>query len=380
MITLRVVVDQMVAPVPGGIGRYTEELTRALLQTAPANCEVEGLVSSSTADEYAAIETALPGLARLVKTSLARRELRAAWGLGVVASSGAGMIHAPGLLAPLHRHDRINDGTQIAVTVHDMLAWTHPQSLTPTTVGWTKSMLRRARKHADAIVVPSHAVAAQLQEVMDLGERVRVIGGAIGSGLILPASDVVQRRADALGLPTEYILTAGSLDPRKGLISVITALGLPGAPDVPLIVLGPDAWGELDVATVADEAGLAPGRVRTLSGLSDEDLAIVIARASLFVYPSLEEGFALPIIEAFHLGTPVILSDAPALVEAAGDAGLTVPRDDPKGYPERLKIAMNRVLGDTEFAGRLSVVGSDRSRAFSWRDSAERVWQLHADL
>jgi glycosyltransferase involved in cell wall biosynthesis len=120
--------------------------------------------------------------------------------------------------------------------------------------------------------------------------------------------------------------------------------------------------------------------VRTLSGLSDEDLALVIARATVFVYPSLEEGFALPIIEAFHLGTPVILSDAPALTEAAGDAGLTVPREDATGYPERLKVALNRVLGDTEFAGRLSVVGSDRSRAFSWRDSAERVWQLHADL
>ena len=380
MITLRVIVDQMVAPVPGGIGRYTEELTRALIQTAPADCEVEGLVSSSTAAECARIDTALPGLARLTKTSLARRELRAAWGLGVVASAGSGMIHAPGLLAPLHRHDRINDGTQMAVTVHDMLAWTYPQSLTPTTVAWTKSMLRRARKHADAIVVPSHAVAAQLREIMDMGDRVRVIGSAVGSGLHLPAAEVADQRAAALKLPAEYVLTSGSLDPRKGLTSVITALGLPDAPQIPLIVLGPDGWGELDVATVADEAGLTPGRVRTLSGLSDEDLALVIARATVFVYPSLEEGFALPIIEAFHLGTPVILSDAPALTEAAGDAGLTVPLNDPAGYPERLKIALNRVLGDAEFAGRLSVVGSDRSRAFSWRDSAERVWQLHADL
>jgi glycosyltransferase involved in cell wall biosynthesis len=380
MITLRVIVDQMVAPVPGGIGRYTEELTRALIQTAPADCEVEGLVSSSTAVEYARIDTALPGLARLTKTSLARRELRAAWGLGVVASAGSGMVHAPGLLAPLHRHDRINDGTQIAVTVHDMLAWTHPQSLTPTTVGWTKSMLRRARKHADAIVVPSHAVADQLREIMDMGDRVRVIGGGVGSGLRLPADTMIEARAAALGLPSEYLLTTGSLDPRKAITSLITALGLPGAPELPLLVIGPDGWGELDVATVADEAGLAPGRVRTLSGLSDEDLALVIARATVFVYPSLEEGFALPIIEAFHLGTPVILSDAPALVEAAGDAGLTVPRNDAEGYPERLMSAMNRVLGDTEFAARLSLVGSDRSRAFSWHDSAERVWQLHADL
>ena len=380
MITLRVIVDQMVAPVPGGIGRYTEELTRALIRSAPAECEVEGIVSSSSPAQYELIEAALPGLANLHKTSLARRELAAAWHLGVTASSGTGMIHAPGLLAPLRRHVRAVDGTQIAVTIHDVLAWTHPSSLTPTTVAWTKGMLKRARKHADAIVVPSHTVAWQLTEIMDLGDRVRVIGGAVGSQLMLPAIPIVEERLQALGLPSQYILTSGSLDPRKAVTALITALGLPGAPDLPLIVLGPDTWGELDLAAVADEAGLEPGRVRAISGLSDSDLAVVIARASVFVYPSLEEGFALPIIEAFHLGTPVVHSDAPALVEAAGDAGVMVERADAKEYPARLADAVNRVLGDSVLRGHMSIFGGDRSRAFSWRDSAERVWQLHADL
>ena len=90
-------------------------------------------------------------------------------------------------------------------------------------------------------------------------------------------------------------------------------------------------------------------------------------------------GFALPIIEAFHLGTPVVHSDAPAVLEAAGDAGVAVERAA-KGYPERLLDAVNRVLGDSALRNRLSIFGGDRSRAFSWRDSAERVWQLHADL
>lgn len=380
MITLRVVVDQMVAPVPGGLGRYTEELTRALIATAPDGCAVAGIVSSSPPDQYEKIEAALPGLASLSKTALARRELAAAWSLGVTASSGMGMIHAPSLLAPLRRHDRLHDGTQIAVTIHDVLAWTHPQSLTTATVGWTKAMVKRARKHADAIVVPSHAVAAQLAEIVDFGDRVRVIGGAVASGLVLPSDSLVSGRVAALGLPAEYITTTGSLDPRKGVTSLITALGLPGAPDLPLIVIGPDSWGELDLAAVAGEAGLEPGRVRAMSGLSDEDLAIVIARASLFVYPSREEGFALPIIEAFHLGTPVVHSDAPALVEAAGEAGIVVPLADAAGYSERLAAAMTRVLTDSELEKHLRIVGGDRARAFSWRDSAENVWQLHADL
>jgi glycosyltransferase involved in cell wall biosynthesis len=379
--TLRVVVDQMSAPVPGGIGRYTEELTQALIATTPTNCEVEGIVSASSAEHYAALEAALPGLAGLHKTALPRRELAAAWQLGIAGSSGSGMIHAPGLLAPLRKHDIVNDGTQIAVTVHDVLAWTHPEALTTTTVAWTKAMLKRARKHADAVVVPSHAVANQLAEIVDLGDRIRVIGGAVGSRFRLPSnSSATETVASGLALPPEFIVTVGTLEPRKGVSALITALGLPGAPDLPLIVVGPDSWGELDLSSVADEAGLPPGRVRSMIGLTDEQLAVVIARAAVLVFPSLEEGFALPIIQAFHLGTPVIHSDAPALVEVGGEAGIVVERDDAVGYPERLADALNRLLGDQALATRLGIAGSDRSRAFSWRDSAERVWQLHADL
>lgn len=390
MITLRVIVDQMVAPVPGGIGRYTEELTKALISTAPTGCNVEGIVSASSPEQYLRIEDALPGLAGLHKTALARRELARAWQLGVTKSPGPGLIHSPSLLAPLRRHDRQDDGTQVAVTIHDVLAWTHPESLTPTTVSWTKAMMKRARKHADAVVVPSHAVADQLAGIVDLGDRIRVIGPAVGSGLRLPsgslsadssaAAEILDERAAALGLPEQYILTAGTLEPRKALTSLITALGLPGAPDLPLLVLGPESWGELTVASVADEAGLPPGRVRTLDGLSDEDLALVMSRAAVFVFPSLEEGFGMPLIQAFHFGTPVVHSDAPALVETGGDAGLVVAREDAAGYPERLAGAILSVLTDRALADRLRIIGSDRARAFSWRDSAERVWQLHADL
>jgi glycosyltransferase involved in cell wall biosynthesis len=381
MITLRVIVDQLVAPLPGGLGRYTEELTRSLISTAPTDCAVEGIVSASSPEQYDQIASALPGLAGLHKMALARRELTAAWQLGVATSAGHGLVHAPGLFAPLHRHDRARDETQVAVTVHDVLAWTHPETLTPTTVARTKLMLKRARKHADAVVVPSHALAAQLNEIMDLGDRVRVIGGAVSSGLRLPTnSAAAEALATRLGLPDEYILTAGTLEPRRAVAAVIEALARPGASELPLLVLGPDTWGELTLASVADEAGLAPERVRALTSLTDQELALVISRASVFVYPSLEEGFGLPIIQAFTFGTPVIHSDAPALVEAGGDAGFTVERDDPAGYPERLGAAIDRVLGDTVLADRLRIFGSDRAKAFTWRDTAERVWQLHADL
>ena len=151
-------------------------------------------------------------------------------------------------------------------------------------------------------------------------------------------------------------------------------------PDLPLLIAGPDGWGDLDVARVVAEAGLPAERVRTLGFVSDSDLALLLDRASLFVYPSLAEGFGLPVIEAMNFGTPVIHSDVPALLEVTAGASVSVERDDAAGYPERIAAAITRVLGDTQLFERLSVGGYDRARAFSWRDSAEKVWQLHADL
>ncbi len=378
MTTLRVVVDQIIAPAPGPIGQYSEEITRALIQAAPRGCDVEGIVSAAQREKYERLQATLPGLRGLYTTTLPRRELAAAWQLGIVTNNGSGMIHAPGLFAPLRRHDRVNDGVQIVVTVHDMLAWTHPGSLSTPTVAWHKNMMRRARKHADAIVVPSHALAEQLMDRFALGDRVRVIPGAARTGLVLPAD--ADARAAALGLPERFILTAGTLEPRKGVAALVEGLGRPGGPDLPLVVLGAPSWGDVELAAVADEAGLAEGRVLALDKLSPADLSVVLSRAAVFVAPSLTEGFASSIIEAFQFGVPVVHSDAPALVEVAGDAGVVVEREDAAGYPDRLVAAVARVLDDAQFAERLSVAGRDRSKAFSWRDAADQIWQLHADL
>ena len=124
--------------------------------------------------------------------------------------------------------------------------------------------------------------------------------------------------------------------------------------------------------------------MRPLGRLVDGDLAVALDRATLFVYPSVAEGFGLPIVEAFKFGLPVIHSDDAALVEVAAGASVVVerpaPGEDDEPYAERLAAAIGRVLSDAELSARLRVLASDRARAFSWRDSAERVWQLHADL
>jgi glycosyltransferase involved in cell wall biosynthesis len=377
MVTLRVVAEPAVGAA-GAAARYTVELTRELVATAPAGCDVEAIVASHPEDELTAFREILPGLAKLTALPLRRKELTRAWQYGVPVPLGDGLIHAPTLLAPLFKHDRLNGGEQVVVSVHDAIAWTHPEFRTSDTA-WRKAMVKRARKHADAVVVPTHAVAEQLQQHCDFGDRIRVISGAVAPMLQTPPD--AEQRAAALYLPERYLLAIGSLKPSKGLTELISAMTFPDLADLPLLVVGPELWHEQSVAGVAMQAGLPEGRVRPLGRLDDADLAVVLERAAALVVPSLADGFGLPILEAFQFGTPVIHSDDPALVETADAAGETVPLEESGStYPERLAATIADVMADSARAERLQIAGLDRARAFSWRDSAERVWRLHAEL
>jgi glycosyltransferase involved in cell wall biosynthesis len=379
MTTLRVIAEQLVAPIPTGIGRYTGELTRELIATAPDGCDVEAIVAMHPQSEIDSVRSRLSGLGRLTMAPLPRKELARAWQYGVKVPVGGGMIHAPGMLAPLFKHDRLNDGEQTVVTIQDAVPWSYPDALSSKSASWRKSMAKRALKHADGVVVPTHAVAEQLLNALDFGDRIRVIGGAVSSTLRVPSDE--DARARDLGLPSEYVLAVGSLKPRKALASLIAAMGLPDAGGLPLVIVGPEEWHGKRVSTVAMEAGLPEGRVIVLGPLDDGDLAVVFDRARVFVCPSLAEGFGLPLLEAFQFGTPVVHSDDPALLEVSGGAGIVVEREAAGStYSERLASSIGSVLSDNELVARLSTYGHDRVRAFSWRDSAEQVWRLHADL
>ena len=378
MTALRVIVDQLLSPVPGGIGRTAAELTSALIATAPASREVVGVVSAAGSEELARLQNAVPRLDEVVVLPTSRRALTLAWQLGSVSRAAlppGSATHATSQLAPLTRK---RAGSTVVATIHDAVPWTHPDTLTRYGAQWHRAMGRRAARWADAVVVPTRAVGDELEQILRLGDRIRVVGGAPSATLAVPAD--ADARAAALALPPAYILAVGTLEPRKGLDALIAAMAHPDAPALPLVVAGPRGWGGIDLADLASREGLPAERLVVLGRIDDADLAVAYSRATAFCAPSRAEGFGLPVIEAMGLGTPVVHSDAPALVEVAGGAGITVPLRPADGYPARLAAALRSVTEEPGLAPRLVAAGRTRATAFSWTASAEAVWSLHAGL
>jgi glycosyltransferase involved in cell wall biosynthesis len=356
---LGVVVEQLVAPVPGGTGRFTAELVAALVATA----ESDDTISGSTAWHRRLAAAQIAGMQGPTKFWMERRLLGAAWerGLGP-APRAADVVVAPTLLVPPRR------GRPLVVTIHDAVPWTHPETLTPRGVAFHRRMAQRAAREADAILVPTMAVAAALGDHLPIRvERLHVVGEGAASAVTTPPADAAERRR-RLGLPPRYLLTVATLEPRKGLDVALDALAL--RPGLPLVVVGQSGWGGIDLATAARVRGLLADRLLALGRLPDADLAAVLAGATAVVAPSRAEGFGLPVLEAMAAGVPVVSSDDPAMVEVGGGATVVVPI----GAPGALADAMTRLVDDSALRADLSARGRLRSAAFSWERVAVSVW------
>lgn len=354
--SLAVVLEQALAPVPGGIGRYAVELAAALA--------AGGHVSSWTAWHRDTRAAEVPGVAGPTRLSLGHRSLSVAWQYGVgPGPRGGDVVLAPSILAPPRRR------RPLLVVVHDAVPWTHPEVLTPRGVRFHRAMGERLEATADAVLTPTAAAAAALLRFLpELEGRIHVIGAGVSRDAVTPPPDA-EARARRLALPAAYLLAVGSLEPRKGLDVAVRALAHPAAPDLPLLVAGPAGWGGVDVTALAAAAGLDAGRVRALGRLADSDLATALARATALVAPSRAEGFGLPVAEAMAAGLPVVSSDDPALVETGGGATRTVPVGDAAA----LAVALGEVAGDPAERRRLADAGRERAKAHDWTRVAASV-------
>ncbi|TKJ16701.1 glycosyltransferase family 1 protein [Blastococcus sp. CCUG 61487] len=361
-----VVVEQVLARVPGGTGRYAYEVAAALAATAGDGDAVEGW----TAWHRDTAAARVPGVRGPHRLPLPRRALTAAWERSALPRpTQVDLVHAPTLLAPL------GGRLPVVVTVHDAVPWTHPETLTPRGVRWHRRMAERAAASAAAVVVPTDAVARALARHLDLRCPVVVVGEGVSDRLALPA-DAAQRLARLGAVPGSYLMTTATLEPRKGLDVLVRALGRPGAPDLPLLVAGQPGWGGVDLSRVAADAGLAADRVRALGRVPDADLAALLHGAAAVVVPSRAEGFGLPVLEGMAAGVPVVTSDDPALVEVGGGATAVVPVGD----ADALAGALARVLVEEDLRADLVRRGQERARDFSWAGAAERLWDLYGEV
>lgn len=173
-----------------------------------------------------------------------------------------------------------------------------------------------------------------------------------------------------LNIPDDFFLFVGSLEPRKNLDLIIQAMARQENP-LPLVLAGWDGWGDKKWLEMIDEKGLVNKIIRP-GYVHDQTLACLYSSATGFIYPSLYEGFGLPVIEAMACGCPVICSRAASLPEVAGDAALLVDPHDPAG----LALAMDKIRSDAGLRREMIKKGFSRAREFSWSRAAKATLAL----
>ncbi len=365
----RIAVDlRALVPPPTGIGVYTEELLAEL--AARDEFELLGVAHAPLHDA-----TRLRTLG--IRLERQRSPLGVLWQQLVLPRRlAAGDVDL--FWSPLHTLPR-RLPVPAVVTVHDLALLHFPETLT-WKIRWSLlPFLETSLERAARVVTVSHAVAAEIAASWPrAAAKVEVIWNGVAEAFVPGDRAAIAATRERLGLPDGYLLYVGTLEPRKNVELLLDAwLALraewPQAP--PLVLAGPDGWHSAALRRRIE--GLADAGVRRLGRLERAALVEVLQAAALFVYPSLYEGFGLPLVEAMACGVPVVGSNRASLPEVIGDAGLAVDADDPSA----LASALHQLLTDPELAARLAARGRERARLFSWRSAAARLAGLfHAVL
>ena len=368
--TLRLVIDQPTPLADPDATHAARELAVALAQTAPSGCEVRGIAPADADREALA---ALPGVAGVDRLALRGATVAALWRRGMRAGVGDGLVHSASLAAPLVRHDRVHDHDQTVVTLWDLQGWDAPETLPRGAAAWARGMLRRAVRHADAVVVPTHHLARRLADLAPLGDRIRVIAGAPAAALRVPSDEVGRRRE--LSLPEGYVLMSAASASTADLVVAFHAVATAGR-DTAVVVLDVAEGEEPMLADAASAAGIAEHRLHIRHRVDVPDRAAVYAGAVAFVAPQSSSRFPWRVLDALRLGLPVVASASETNRELLLDGATLVE----PGESEALGHALSETLASTDSVERLSILAADRGRAFSWLGAAERTWQLHAEL
>jgi glycosyltransferase involved in cell wall biosynthesis len=374
----RVVLDGLPLAVrSAGVATYARELSSALAAAAPETTFVllcprlpwRSLAAPSPRPHN--LEIAVSSLYPLALGSFAARLPRSC-SLESIAGP-CDLFHGTSFDLP-RRH-----AAPAVVTVHDLALLRFPE------LGTTalRRMVERsctAVRRANAVIAVSAATCRDVVELCGVeANRVHVVYNGVAPAFQpLPAATARARAAARIGSDQPYILHVGTLEPRKNLPTLLRAFAaLEGDPARPprLVLAGRRGWGDAPIFAAVDELGLRDS-VTFLGDVDPSDLPPLYAAATALVYPSLYEGFGLPVLEAMACGAPVIASESSALPEIVGEAGLLVDGGD----VDAVREAIRRVASDEALRSELRARGLQRARRFSWQRAARETLAVYRSV
>jgi glycosyltransferase involved in cell wall biosynthesis len=368
---MRIAIDATAIPrLMAGAGVYTYELIRALP-------DVEGdhdYLVFARSDAFDGLARRHPNL-RVVRVRAPTRPGRLLWEQTALPLA-LRRARIDVLHSPHHTTPALALGCRRVVTLHDVTFFLVPERYPPARRLYFRAVTRASARLADALITPSEAVKGDVVRILRvLPERVTAVPEAAAPAYApVDAPEALDRVRRKYRLPERYVLSVGSLEPgknRRRLIAACARLRERGV-EHHLVISGQRAWRYEDELDVVRQLGL-DDRVHVLGFVDGADMPALYSAADLLAFPSLYEGFGLPVLEAMACGTPVITSSVSALPEVAGDAALLVDPADVSALAE----SMERALTDGALRADLRARGLERARMFSWERAARETLAVY---
>ena len=279
----------------------------------------------------------------------------------------ADVFHFPNFIIPPLASGRA------VVTVHDASFMRYPEMAEEKNLAYLKARMSKSIRRADAIITDSRFSAGEIVELFraDPG-RVFPIPLGVAGHLRAPERGDIERFRRSRGLDKPYLLTVGTLEPRKNTAFLAEVFEALNSFDGELVIAGMRGW-KYEPILERLRASPREGSIRYLEYVGDEELPALYAGAELFLFPSVYEGFGFPPLEAMACGTPVIASTAGSLPEVLGDGAILVGDFDAGNWAHKI----SRLLADN---ARRKIM-SDRGRAwvsrYTWSETARQTWEVY---
>ena len=278
------------------------------------------------------------------------------------AARGADIFHTTHLLRRPPRG--VKGAPRLTATIHDLTCWLMPEMHSAANLRADRAFAQ-VLKRADAVIAVSESTRNDAVRVLGLApEKVTAIHSGIGGTFFEVPPEAIEHVKERYGLVRPFVLFVGTVEPRKNIDTLLDAwfsLSLPLREQFELVVAGPTGWARPE--TIARLR-----KVRYLGYVSEPNLAPLTAAATVFVYPSLYEGFGFPVAQAMAAGAPVVTSNVSSLPEVTGEAAVLV---DPRSVAE-LRDALARLLLSPDLRAELAARGRVRARELTWERCAAR--------